>query len=139
MNVLADLVALAHAAFVVFIWLGMILILAGIILRWHSTRHVGFRVAHLAAILFVVARVWLGVPCPLSVCEDSLRKQAHPPENATGWRQVFHRCALRNADPDRFAIATTAFGAVALAAFVFGGHQNRKTSIIRLARGREFL
>ena len=46
---LADLLMLAHACFSVFLVLGLILILAGMILGWRWTRNPWFRSVHLGA------------------------------------------------------------------------------------------
>ena len=70
---LADIVLLLHAAFVVFVvgalpaaWIG-----AALGRRWAFNPW--FRGAHLAAIGFVVAESLLGYLCPLTAWEDALR------------------------------------------------------------------
>jgi len=71
---LADLVLIIHFLYVLFvvgslpvIWLGAWLKLSFVRNRW-------FRYAHLAAILFVVVESFLGVVCPLTAWENSLRQ-----------------------------------------------------------------
>src|SRR3990172_3759684 len=73
---LADTVALLHAAFVLFVVIGAVLILAGWMRRWSWTRGIGFPVAHLGAIGFVMLEAWWGVSCPLTVLENKLRALA---------------------------------------------------------------
>ena len=71
---LADLVLIIHFLYVLFvvgslpvIWLGAWLKLSFVRNRW-------FRCLHLAAILFVVVESFLGVVCPLTAWENSLRQ-----------------------------------------------------------------
>ena len=70
---LADLILYLHFAFVSFVILGTLCIVLGKPLRWGWTRNLRFRLAHLAAIVFVAAEALLGIACPLTVWEDRLR------------------------------------------------------------------
>ena len=70
---LADIIAIIHLGYVVFVILGFILILMGIALGWKWVRNLWFRIAHLAAIAGVALEAILGVNCPLTVLEFSLR------------------------------------------------------------------
>ena len=72
----ADLVVLAHFAFVLFVIAGLPLTFVGRFRQWRWTRSLAFRMPHVAAILFVVLTAWLGVPCPLTVLENELRQRA---------------------------------------------------------------
>ena len=69
---LADAVLVFHVLFVLFVVGGLALILAGA-RRWGWVRNRAFRIAHLAAIVFVAAEALLGVTCPLTYWEDLLR------------------------------------------------------------------
>jgi uncharacterized protein DUF2784 len=69
---LADIVLVVHSLFVLFVVGGLAAIFAGA-RRWPWVRNRGFRIAHLAAIAFVVAESLLGIACPLTVWEDRLR------------------------------------------------------------------
>lgn len=69
---LADAVLIVHVLFVLFVVGGFALILAGA-RRWDWVRNRKFRIAHLAAIVFVAAEALLGVTCPLTYWEDLLR------------------------------------------------------------------
>lgn len=73
---LADLVGLLHGLFVLFVVGGQILILIGWLSGWAWTRARLFRLAHMAAIGFVVLESWLGLACPLTVLEAGLRRSA---------------------------------------------------------------
>ena len=75
-RVLADLVLLLHVLFVVFVVTGLVLVLLGGVRGWHWVRNPWFRVMHLLAIGIVVLQAWLGVLCPLTTLEMSLRARA---------------------------------------------------------------
>src|SRR5713101_6009461 len=70
---LADGVAVFHAAYVAFVTIGFALIAAGIAMRWEWVRAFWFRVAHLGAIAFVCAESLMGTACPLTTLEGQLR------------------------------------------------------------------
>ena len=69
---LADAILVVHVLFVLFVVGGFVLILAGAG-RWSWIRNRTFRVLHVAAIVFVAAEALLGVTCPLTRWEDTLR------------------------------------------------------------------
>jgi len=69
---LADAVLVVHVLFVLFIVGGFVLILAGAG-RWTWIRNRTFRVVHVAAIVFVAGEALLGITCPLTLWEDTLR------------------------------------------------------------------
>jgi hypothetical protein len=69
---IADVILVVHALFVLFIVGGFVLILLGA-RRWGWVRNRTFRILHLSAIAFVTAEALLGVTCPLTVWEDALR------------------------------------------------------------------
>jgi hypothetical protein len=70
---MADAVLIAHFAVVLFIVGGFVLILAGAALDWRWVRSRCFRIVHLAAIAVVALESLLGIRCPLTVLEHSLR------------------------------------------------------------------
>lgn len=76
MRLLADLVLIIHALFVAFVVAGQAAILFGWWRGWCWTRVPAFRIAHLAAIGYVVIESWIGVACPLTVLENALRRDA---------------------------------------------------------------
>jgi hypothetical protein len=75
---LADIIALIHLGYVVFVILGFVLILMGIAFKWKWVRNLWFRIAHLAAIAGVALEAILGVNCPLTVLECSIRYGVSP-------------------------------------------------------------
>ncbi len=72
----ADVVLTLHAAIVVFVVGGLILILVGNFRGWQWVNTLWFRLAHLSAIAVVVAEAWFGVTCPLTSLEMWLRAKA---------------------------------------------------------------
>lgn len=75
-TVLADAVLLVHFAFVAFVVGGLAYIWIGAAAGWRAARNLRFRIAHLAAIVFVAGEALAGVVCPLTVWEDALRGTA---------------------------------------------------------------
>ena len=73
---LADITLLLHAGFVVFVIVGQILIFVGWAKHWQWVRNPWFRYFHFAAIVMVMLEAWFGVPCPLTLLENSLRVSA---------------------------------------------------------------
>ena len=72
----ADIVLVLHVAVVAFVVGGLLLVVAGNLRGWRWVNHLWFRLAHLGAILFVIAETWLGMVCPLTTLETWLRAQA---------------------------------------------------------------
>jgi hypothetical protein len=73
MTLLADIVLAVHFVFVLFVVAGLFLIWLGKALGWRWVQNFWFRALHLAAIVFVAAEAIVGVTCPLTLWEDSLR------------------------------------------------------------------
>ena len=70
---LADVILIVHFAFVLFVVGGLAVVWLGAAAGWQWIRNFWFRVAHLAAIVFVAGEALVGVWCPLTVWEDALR------------------------------------------------------------------
>ena len=73
---LADLILIVHVLFITFVILGLLLTILGGFRHWFWVRNLWFRVLHLLAIGFVVAQVWCGKICPLTIWEQQLRHAA---------------------------------------------------------------
>lgn len=69
----ADAILVLHFTFVLFVVGGLAVIWAGAALGWRWIRGFWFRVAHLAAIVFVASEALAGAVCPLTAWEDALR------------------------------------------------------------------
>jgi uncharacterized protein DUF2784 len=82
-GLLADAVLVAHFLFVLFIVGGLAVVIAGA-RRWPWVRNRTFRIAHLAAIGFVVAESLFGIACPLTILEDALRGGTAPERGCVG-------------------------------------------------------
>ncbi len=84
-TLLADAVLLIHVTIALFVVGGLVLIVAGNWLSWQWVNDLWLRLAHLAAIGFVVSESWLGILCPLTTLESWLRVQA----GSTAYHQSF--------------------------------------------------
>lgn len=109
---LADLVLLLHASFVLFVVGGLVATWAGAALGWGWIMNPWFRGLHLAAIGFVVVLAVLGYTCPLTLWEDTLRGNA----TDAGFIQRWVRALLFwSAPPWVFTAIYVAFGALVAA------------------------
>lgn len=123
---LADAVLLTHAAFVGFVVVGFILTLAGLWRGWAWVRNARFRGLHLAAILYVVVQSWLGVECPLTTLESSLRIRG----GEAAYRESFiqdwvYRVLYYEAGAWVFVAVYTLFGAAVLITWWLAGPRRR--------------
>lgn len=118
---LADLVLIVHTSVILFVVGGLVMILMGAALRWRWVYNRWFRIAHLAAIGYVVLQAWVGLTCPLTDLENYLRRQAGQGEyGAEGFiAHWLHWLIFFDAEPWVFTLAYTLFGLVVLATFWF--------------------
>jgi len=111
---LADAVLAVHFLFVLFVVGGFALILIGA-RHWGWVRNRAFRIAHLAAIVFVAAEALLGVTCPLTYWEDLLRASGREERSFIGrwlaWLLYY------NLPEWVFAIAYAAFASAVILAW----------------------
>jgi hypothetical protein len=110
-RLLADLVLILHASFVVFVVLGLLVIICGGVCRWQWIRNPWFRTAHLGAIALVVFQAWLGIICPLTIFENYLRENAG--EHTYGGSFIahwLHKALFFHAPPWAFVLCYTLFG-----------------------------
>lgn len=107
---LADLVLATHVAFVAFVVIGLVLIWIGYFARWQWVRNLGFRIAHLFAILIVVVQAWVGVICPLTTFEQFLRSKAGVATYSSSFISYWlQRLIFFEADPIVFTVGYTLF------------------------------
>ena len=110
----ADAILVLHFAFIAFVVGGLAAIWVGAALAWGWVRNFAFRIAHLAAILFVAAEALLGVMCPLTVWEDALRGRA----NEMGFiARLIRGVMFYDLPPWVFTLAYVAFAAVVAVSF----------------------
>jgi hypothetical protein len=116
----ADAIVTVHLAFMLFVVVGQLAILVGILRKWQWVRNFAFRVLHLAAIGVVVAETVCGVTCPLTTWEQQLRTLAGN-ETYTGdfIPNLLHDLLFVEAHPWVLGTLYVLFGAVVLATFVF--------------------
>ena len=117
-QLLADLVLVLHFGVVLFVVGGLLAIVAGNFLHWGWVNSLWFRLAHLAAIGFVVLQSWLGQLCPLTTLESWLRVQAGGPAYSRSFIEHWVQRVLYWEAPFWvFTLAYTAFGLLVVAAW----------------------
>ncbi|MFO0868638.1 MAG: DUF2784 domain-containing protein [Pirellulales bacterium] len=118
-RLLADGVVVIHAAYVLWVIVGLLLTLAGIVGRWSWIRGFWFRTTHLAMILIVVAEAWWGVVCPLTTWERQLRERAGEETYEGDFiANTVHELLFIEAPPWVFTAGYSAFGALVLLTFL---------------------
>lgn len=115
-QLLADAVLTLHAAVVVFVVAGLILIVVGNVRNWPWVNSMSFRLAHLAAIAVVVAEAWIGLACPLTTLEVWLRARNDAATYGGGFIEHWlQRILYYDAPPWVFTLGYTLFGALVVA------------------------
>jgi len=124
-RLLADLIVVAHFAYVVFVVVGMGAILLGFFLRWRWIRNFWFRLIHFLMIGVVVAEEVGGMVCPLTTWEYRLRIKAGDllpgeglgePASFTG--RLVHQLLFFDFPPWVFTFCYGVFGAAVLVAWI---------------------
>lgn len=114
--IFADLLLILHTLLVAFVILGLVAIYVGHFLGWHWVRNLWFRLSHLMVIAIVVLQSWLGLLCPLTEWEMTLRKHAGQAGYEGSFIQHWLQSILYYSAPDWvFVLAYTVFGALVLA------------------------
>jgi hypothetical protein len=72
---LADTIVVVHLLIVLFVLTGVPLVYLGAAWHWAWVRNWRWRLLHLIAIAVIAAEALLGIDCPLTVWEDTLRRQ----------------------------------------------------------------
>ncbi|HEX6363357.1 MAG TPA: DUF2784 domain-containing protein [Albitalea sp.] len=115
---LADLVLALHLGVVLFVVGGLAAIVVGNLRGWGWANAWWFRLAHVAAIGFVVAEAWLGLVCPLTTLEMWLREQARVTTYEGSFIEHWlQRVLFYEGEPWMFTVAYTAFGLAVVAAW----------------------
>ena len=116
---LADIIAIIHIGYVIYVILGFILIVAGIILRWKWIRNLPFRITHLLAIVGVACEALLGVNCPLTVLEYELRYALNLSEEKVSFiGAIVDSLLYYNAPGWLFTIVYAAFAITVIITFI---------------------
>jgi polyferredoxin len=115
---LADALLLIHALFIAFVVFGLILITLGMLMKWQWTRNLWFRLTHMLAIGIVVIQAWLGIICPLTTWENSLREKAGDLTYAQSFIEYWlHKLIFYQAEPWVFTLAYSVFGLMVIASW----------------------
>ncbi|MBW2076291.1 MAG: DUF2784 domain-containing protein [Deltaproteobacteria bacterium] len=128
---LADIVAIIHLGYVVFVILGFICIVAGIVFRWRWIRNPWFRVLHLAAIIAVAMEAIVGVNCPLTVLEFRLRYPTGPFQESSFIGGLIDSMLFYDAPGWLFTAVYCCFGAAVLITFIVAPPKRKGTSFKR--------
>jgi hypothetical protein len=111
-------VLVLHFGIVVFVVGGLLAVVAGNWVGWKWVNAWWFRLAHLAAIGFVVIQTWLGQLCPLTTLESWLRVQAGTSAYEGSFIEYWlHRLIFYEAQPWQFTLAYTVFAALVVLAW----------------------
>jgi len=115
----ADVIAVAHLAYVLFIVIGLAAILLGLLCRWSWVRSFWFRVTHLAAISIVAFEELIDVQCPLTTWERALRAEAgQTVADATFMGRLANAVLFRPLEPWVFFTVHVAFAGLVLLTFI---------------------
>ena len=115
-QLLADVVLTLHVMIVAFVVGGLVLIIVGGLRGWRWIYAPWFRLAHLATVAIVVVDTWLGVACPLTSLEMSLRAQAGGQTYAVSFIEYWLQRILYFEAPFWvFTVAYSLFGLVVVA------------------------
>ena len=112
----ADAILLIHFVFVLFIVGGLALTWLGAWRGWHWVRGLAFRLAHLAAIVFVACEALIGMACPLTLWEDVLRGVANEKSFIARW---VHQLMFYSAPEWVFTALYVGFALIVAATFWF--------------------
>ena len=127
---LADLIAVIHLGYVIFVILGFILIILGIIFKWKWIKNLWFRITHLLAIVGVALEALMGINCPLTVLEFRLRYTSYPSdEKASFIGNIIDSLLFYNAPGWLFTTIYTAFAIVVIITFIMAPPTRRVDSI----------
>jgi len=129
---LADIIAIIHFGYVIYVILGFILIVAGIICRWKWIRNLPFRITHLLAIVGVACEALLGLNCPLTVLEFKLRYASNLSEEKVSFiGTIIDSLLYYNAPGWLFTIIYTAFALLVIITFIIAPPTRRDRSMKR--------
>lgn len=127
---LADAIAVIHLGYVIYVILGFILIIVGIILRWKWIRNLAFRITHLLAIVGVACEALLGINCPLTMLECELRYTSNLSEKKVSFiGSIIDSLLYYNAPRWLFTIIYATFALLVIITFIIAPPTRKKRSI----------
>ena len=114
-NLAANLVAVVHIAYFLFIVGGMVAIVASLRRHMPWVRNPWFRIAHIAAIYIVLFEEVTGFPCPLNVLQWAIREPATGSrESSSGVGGLLDYLLYHSISPLALDIVYWSFGALVL-------------------------
>jgi len=118
---LADLIVFIHFLYVLFTVLGEAAILLGGLFKWKWIRNLPFRIVHLAASFFVAFEVLIGMICPLTAIEYTLRGEAGQYVNSqiSFIGRLIRKIIFYNFPPIFFTLLYVGFGSLVILSFIF--------------------
>src|SRR5437764_9908865 len=125
----ADAILILHTLFIAFVLFGLILIWIGYFRGWSWTRGLGFRVAHLAAIGYIVLQSYASLTCPLTSLENRLRIRGgqDPYSNAGFIADWLHRLIFFDAPSWLFTVVYTVFALLVVGTLIFAPPRRART------------
>lgn len=126
-RLMADAILIVHFAIVMFVVVGFMLILTGLLARWTWIHHRTFRIVHLVAVVFIAMQAWFGQLCPLTLWENALRRRA----GQSGYTETFvehwlQKVLFYQAEPWVFTTLYTCFAVVVMLAWFIGRRVRKK-------------
>jgi hypothetical protein len=119
-QLLADVVLTLHFSVVAFIVGGLVLVIIGNLRSWRWVNTIWFRLAHLGAIVVVVAEAWLGVACPLTTLEIGLRAKARATTYSGSFIEHWvHQLLYYDAPSWVFVLGYSLFGLLVVATWLY--------------------
>lgn len=116
---LADLVVVLHCAYIAYVVVGQLAILAGWAFGRQWVRNFWFRATHMAAIAIVAFEEGIGMVCPLTTWENQLRELAgQKTEAGTFMGRLFHDVIFLDLPPHYFTWMHVGFAVLVAGTFV---------------------
>ena len=118
-HLLADFVVAVHVAYVGYVVLGQLAVLAGLVFRWKWIRNPWFRWTHLLMMSVVGLEAVLGIVCPLTAWEADLRRMAgEVAAEGSFLGRLLHGLIFINAPPWAIEALHISFALVVIGTFV---------------------
>ena len=129
-QLLANLILVAHVAYVAVVVFGLALIWVGHWRHWEWTRNFWFRVTHLTMIVVVVLESWFGILCPLTTWEKQLRELAGQESYEGDFVATWFRGILFfDVDTWVFTLCYTLFGTAVILSLWFSPPRRPRTRV----------
>ena len=81
----ADLVLIIHSCIVFFVVFGLVALPIGCLRNYSWTRNTKLRVAHMLLMGFITLEAILGITCPLTIIENTLRQIEYQQSFVANW------------------------------------------------------